>query len=152
MVPVASWVHADVWGPKSVIHVATGCDGQRKLLWQWCVDGRFILQMRNIEDFYDIPHPHKGSYCGELLKMVTVMLSSTWMTSGGGVWERAQLSLMGWPAGVWPYSNVYMNNRSWTWCIFFPYEGRAQWWDSRSGRRNGKPVWSGCIVRFPNNH
>lgn len=69
--------------------------------------------------------PNKGSYWGELLKMVTVMLSSTRMTSGGGVWERAQLSSMGWPVGVWPCSNVYMNNRSWTWCIFFSFWGQS---------------------------
>lgn len=33
------------------------------------------------------------------------------------------LSLWGWPLGIWPVSNEYMDNTDFTWCILGEEEG-----------------------------
>lgn len=73
--------------------------------------------------------------------------SSSQLTASGRGMRKDSVICRGWPLGVCPRCNKYMGNTNCTsWVFFFFIAGvGAQGWEVGPGR-NGKWVWSGCIV------
>lgn len=89
--------------------------------------------------FHKIPVIEENLWNGDNYAEVQLLpIVDFWQGTG-----KDKVLFKGLALGVWPYSNDYMGNPSWTWCFSFFYlpfmVGEMQTWKCRPGR-NCKPA------------